>query len=148
MIITFAGHSRMTITNELREQIKRIIKNNLKPEPVKFYCGGYGAFDFACAQIIKDLKQEYSNIESIFVTPYINDARLANIMSSELYDSSIYPDLEITPYRFAISKRNEFMIDKADLLICYVRRDFGGAYKTLLYAKRKHKQIINIAEST
>ena len=37
------------------------------------------------------------------------------------------------------------MVDQADTVIAYVRYD-GGAAKTLAYAKRKQKNIINLAE--
>ena len=65
------------------------------------------------------------------------------------YDGSVYPDLENTPPRFAIIKRNEWMIDKSDFLIAYVKNSFGGANKTLSYAKKRRKiKIINMAENS
>ena len=42
----------------------------------------------------------------------------------------------------AISKRNEWMVDRADLIIAYIEHDYGGAYKTIRYAQRKNKSII------
>ena len=68
------------------------------------------------------------------------------MLDRHLYDSSVYPPIENVPMRFAINKRNEWMINQADLVIAYVDHTFGGAYKTLQYAKRKKKQIINLAE--
>ncbi len=35
---------------------------------------------------------------------------------------------------------------RADLVIAYVKRSSGGAYRALLAAKRKRKDIINIFE--
>ncbi len=145
MIITFAGHGKMTVSNELRELIRKTIKEIIANEAVTFYCGGYGAFDIACAEVIKKLKNEHPNIESVFVTPYMNEARLSDIKASKLYDDILYPGLENVPYRFAISKRNEYMISKAALVIAYVEYEFGGAYKMLQYAKRKETRIINLA---
>lgn len=135
----------MIISDELKDRIRKSIIDNINTEHITFYLGGYGAFDNACAHIVKMLKNEYPNIKSVFVTPYLNSTRLQDIMSSKLYDESIYPDLEKVPYRFAISKRNEYMTEHADLLICYVNTNYGGAYKTLMYAKSKKKRIINLA---
>lgn len=59
-----------------------------------------------------------------------------------LYDETLYPPLESTPKRFAISKRNEYMINAADCVIAFVVHDFGGAYNSLRYAQRQHKRII------
>ena len=59
-------------------------------------------------------------------------------------DTSIYPPIERVPLRFAISKRNEWMMENADLIIAYITHSYGGAYKSLRVAKRKKKKIINI----
>lgn len=62
-----------------------------------------------------------------------------------LFDSTLYPSIERTPRHFAIVKRNEWMINNADFLIAYVVYNWGGAYKTFEYAKRKkHTSVINI----
>ena len=37
------------------------------------------------------------------------------------------------------------MVDKADYIICFVDHDWGGAYQTYKYAKRKGKKILNLA---
>lgn len=36
------------------------------------------------------------------------------------------------------------MVDRADLIICYVERNEGGAFQTVQYAKRKEKQVVNL----
>ena len=36
------------------------------------------------------------------------------------------------------------MVTNADIIIAYVNRNYGGAYKSLQVAKRKGKKIINI----
>ena len=73
-------------------------------------------------------------------------AKIKEMQTSRLYDASIYPPIENTPPRFAISKRNEWMMTNADLIIVYVNHNYGGAYQSLQVAKRKKKEIINICE--
>ncbi|MBQ4327730.1 MAG: hypothetical protein IJC32_04880 [Clostridia bacterium] len=145
MIVTFAGHGDVQIGEELKNKIVSAIKDNAKDQ-LFFYCGGYGAFDNACSRIAKELSNENPNIKLIFVTPYVDDKRLADTSLRGLYDEVIYPDLEKIPRRFAILKRNEYMVDMADLVIAYVNFKQGGAYKTLMYAKRKGKKIINLGD--
>lgn len=41
------------------------------------------------------------------------------------------------PAKFRILKCNQYMIDYSDFLITYVDHSFGGAAKTLEYAKKK-----------
>lgn len=43
-------------------------------------------------------------------------------------------------------KRNRWMVDRADCLIAYLFRDYGGAYETVKYAKKQGKPVINLAE--
>ena len=150
MVITFIGHRDLYIDNNLKNNIKKAIKENLIPnEKILFYCGGYGNFDNLCAEICHSLKNEIQVCEVIFITPYITEAQQKNIkylIDIGLYDSTLYPPLENIPPKFAITKRNEWIIDNADLIIAYVDRDYGGAYKTLNYARKKKKPLINLAE--
>lgn len=59
------------------------------------------------------------------------------------FDNTIYPEIENVPPKFAIIKRNEWMIDKSDFLIAYVEHNCGGAYRTLGYVKNKKDISIN-----
>ena len=42
--------------------------------------------------------------------------------------------------------RNREMVDRADLVICYIEHKEGGAYKTIKYASEQNKPIINLAD--
>lgn len=75
------------------------------------------------------------------VTPYLK----SNYNYEIKYDGIIYPPIENIPFKFAISHRNRWMIDKADVVIAYIDHSFGGAYKTFKYAESKNKYIINLA---
>ncbi len=133
----------MIITDEIKHRIRRVIEDHVSNESVTFYCGEYGVFELTCSRLVKEMKSKYPNIKSVLVTPYLD----RTISDATLYDESLYPDLEKIPPRYAILKRNEYVIDHADLVIAYVEYDWGGAYKTLQYAKRKRKRIINLAEN-
>ena len=50
--------------------------------------------------------------------------------------------------KLAITKRNEWMAEQADLILCYIERESGGAYKAVQYAKKLGKEVINLAEET
>ncbi len=40
MIVTFAGHSDVQISEELKNNIVSAIKENAIEQPILFYCGG------------------------------------------------------------------------------------------------------------
>lgn len=150
MTIAFAGHSVLSSSSKVKETVKENIRNNtIGVKFVTCYLGGYGAFDEICAHACRELKQEYGGMEIVYVAPYMSLSEQAKIKEMQEYglcDTSIYPPIEHTPPRFAISKRNEWMMTNADLIIAYVNRSYGGAYKSLQIAKRRKKKIINICD--
>ena len=151
MIITFVGHGTLSISPELSAEIKKAIEDNIVDKAhVTFYCGGYGDFDNYCARLCREIKKEIQNCEIIFVTPYITPSqqnKIKYLIDTKQYDDTIYPPLEDVLPRFAITKRNEWMIDKADLILAFVNHKYGGAYKAIKYAQRKLKRIINLSNS-
>ena len=146
MIITFCGHSDFLFSDDVKQQLKNILVSEIIKNPTcRFYLGGYGDFDSLCLRTLRELKKEFQDIELIFITPYIDKNYSKLEFSKYHYDDVIFPPLESVPRKFAILKRNEWMIEEADLVIAYVMYSWGGATKTLEYAKRKKKRIINLA---
>ncbi|MDE7079396.1 MAG: hypothetical protein K2O95_04690 [Clostridia bacterium] len=143
MIITFCGHSKLTDCDGISEKVFEVLKNIKSDKEVYFYLGGYGSFDALAAICCKRYKEIYKNAKLFFITPYLDDVYLKNRECS-VYDETIYPEIENVPLKFAISKRNKWMVDNSDLLIAYVNFSWGGAVKTLEYAHRKNKAYINL----
>ena len=150
MKITFAGHSVISSGKRIKESVKEQIRKIVAEEDfVTFYIGGYGEFDKICACACRELKEERDGIEVVYVAPYISlseQEKIKEMQNSGLCDTSIYPPIENTPPKFAIIKRNEWMMLNADIVIAYVEREYGGAYRSLQIAKRKKKKIINICD--
>ncbi len=136
MIVTFAGHRDVLDSDAVRNWLCSKIEQLIERGADIFHLGGYGEFDSMAASVVNKMKEKYPYIKSILVTPYIGRSDAC------LYDASVYPELENVPKRFAIIKRNEWMVDNSDVLIAYVIREFGVAYKTLTYARQKNKEII------
>ena len=150
MRISFTGHSQIVSSNEIKEKVKEHIRSLIPAnEPLECYLGGYGDFDIVCARACKELKNEYACIQLIYISPYISireQEKIKEMQCAGLCDSTIFPPIENTPPRYAISKRNEWMMSQADIVIAYVNHHFGGAYKSFQIAKRKNKRIINICD--
>lgn len=144
----FAGHSSISNQEEIKIRLKNEIIYLIEKENVtEFYNGYKGAFDSLCARTVNELKKDYPFIKSFWVLSYMpreKDDYTDNLL--KLFDESIYPDLENVHPRFAIIKRNEWMVNNSDFLIAYVKHDWDGAFQTLRYAKRKkHISIINLS---
>lgn len=135
--VTFCGHAELAAPDAVRAWLAETGESLISQGAVTFYLGGYGAFDRMAASVVREKKRQHPHIESVLVLPYLDRE-----MDASVYDATVYPPLESIPRRFAISKRNEWMVDVSDVVIACVVHDWGGAAKTLAYAKRKKKRII------
>lgn len=145
MIITFFGHSNFLSSyvneEELLKQIEKIACGN----HVDFYLGGYGNFDTFARRCATKYKERCNNAKLIFVTPYLNKwLNDRKDILKNYYDEIVYPQIENVPKRFAIIKRNEWMVDQANYVFFYVCTHYGGAYRTLLYTHKQKKPYTNL----
>lgn len=141
MTTTFCGNKDIVGKESIRAKLYDIIEELMLRGEKKFLLGGYGDFDILAAEVVKSLKEKYPHIESVIILPYPN-----KIYNEDLYDFSEYPELENIPPKLAILKRNEYMVNKSDVVVAYVKYTFGGSYKTLKYAIRKNKQVIDLTQ--
>ena len=152
MIVTFCGHRNVPDSNYATERLTKIITDLLikatsDNDPISFYCGGYGEFDCLAEQVVETVRKNFpsTSCEKRFITPYITQSyQRRNEQMKQRFDEVVYPPIENVPYRYAIIRRNEWMIDAADIVIAYVKFSWGGAARSLEYAKRKGKKIIMI----
>ena len=146
MIITFCGHSNFIANEEYKNKMMDLLDRLVGDESVTFYLGNYGNFDNFAFLCCRQFKDKHPNSTLTFVTPYIDPAYLENHKPFDGdFDEIVYPDIENRPLRVAILYRNRYMVDNADIVVAYVEREIGGAYKTYEYAQKKGKRIYNIS---
>lgn len=143
MVCTFFGHGNAPeeIIPVLKDAIIKLIEEN---EVDTFYVGNHGHFDYYAENILKELKEIYPHINYSVVLAYLPRGN-----EGEYYDFSntIYPEgIEKAPFKFAIIKRNEWMINKSDYVLTYVKRIIGGAAQFKEKAEKKKKIIIEISD--
>ena len=148
MIVTFCGHADFKKSKEYEEKILEILDKEICGASAEMYLGGYGQFDEFAYFCCKKYKGSHPGISLVFVSPYMTLEYQKNHLKyqKERYDEIIYPPIEGTPLKFAISYRNKYMVEKANVVIAFVERERGGAYQTYKYAKRKGKVIYNLAQ--
>ncbi len=143
MVCTFFGHGNAPkeIIPVFKNTIIKLIEEN---EVDTFYVGNHGHFDFYAETILKELSEIYPHIKYSVVLAY-----LPRGSEGEYYDFSntIYPEgIENTPLKYAILKRNDWMLDRADYVITYVKTVVGGAAQFKEKAEKKKKIIIEISD--
>lgn len=144
--IVLFGHRKFDNHESVEEYLYPFLSELIRTKPfVEMYIGRNGEFDIYTATIVKRVQKSMGkdNNELICVLPYPE----RDIQYYEkYYDNVIIPEcVEKVHPKAAIKKRNRWMVEQADVLVCYVEREEGGAYEALKYAKKLEKQIINIA---
>ena len=108
-----------------------------------FYVGRQGDFDGIVLSVLLELADVYPHISYNVVLE-----RLPGKQDDPALDLSLtmFPEgLEFAPPRFAISRRNEWMLKRADYVVTYVTHGWGGAAQFAEKAKRQGKAVIDLA---
>lgn len=147
--VAFFGHRYIDEWAFLEASLEKHIRSLIdEKEYIEFLVGRNGDFDQLVSSTIHRVRRNYYDANSalILVLPYSTADYINNQDGYERY----YDNIEIsykasTAYpKAAIQIRNRKMVDRADLIICCVDHKNGGAHKTIKYAEKQKKQIINI----
>ena len=139
--------SEMCIRDSLDKLLHDLITQK---EYIDFLIGRDGEFDLLASAAIKRAIRSYDcgNTHFTLVLPYMK----AEYRDNEKEYLNYYDEVEICPEsaeahpKSAIQIRNRSIVDRSDLVICCIRRKSGGAYKTIQYARKQGKKVIDLAE--
>jgi len=143
--VAFFGHRYLDNPFQIEERLDIIIEKLIREnEYVEFLVGRDGEFDQLVSSAIRITKRCYreDNNFLVLVLPYPKAEYLNNIKYFEEY----YDEIEICQasatahFKGAMQIRNREMVDRADLIICCIDHESGGAYQTIQYAKNKIKK--------
>ena len=139
-VCAFFGHRE--IWSDISEPLEQAIRTAIADGTTVFWVGGYGAFDSYATGCVRRLKKEFPQISLHLILAYLPTKKDP---LADTYDSTIYPEgLELVPKRFAISKRNQWIVCNCDMVICYIGHCYGGAYSAYALARKSKKKIINL----
>ncbi len=144
--VTLFGHRDFYAYRNLEKDLPLILEGLFKEkEYINIFVGRDGEFDIFASSVVKRAQKifEKEKLSLTLVLPYVKkDIDLF----AKYYDDIIIPEsIGRSHPKSAITKRNKWMIEKSDLLICYVEKNFGGAYNALKYAEKLGKKTINLS---
>ena len=151
--VAFFGHryvdNIIKVEELLEKQLRKLLDEN---EYVDFLVGRNGCFDQCVSSLVLRVRKNHRNDNSalVLVLPYPT----AEYLNNEDNFHDYYTDVEISHAasvahpKSAIQIRNREMVDRADLIICYIEHKKGGAWQTVKYAIEQGKMIINLAQET
>ena len=151
--VAFFGHryidNPFRIEERLEEHIYRLLAEK---EYVDFLVGRDGEFDQFASSAVLRIRKRYrdDNSSLILVLPYARAEYLNNEESYHNYYSEVEISYEASKAhpKAAIQIRNREMVDRADLILCCIEREQGGAWQTIQYAIKQGKTVINLADGT
>ena len=147
--VSLFGHRELVRAIEVEEQLEQLITDLIRTrEYVEFLIGRNGEFDLLASSVIRKVikRFDYGNARLILVLPYMNAEYRDNMDNyHEYYDEvEICTESSSAHYKSAIQVRNRHMVDRSDMVICCIQHESGGAYKTVRYANKNNKKVINI----
>jgi len=137
---TFIGHSNCSekISTPLYLAVERLITEE---GVTRFLVGDSGNFDYYTYQVLKKLHLRY-DIQFEVVLSYLNRMTEFSYYSQ---DETLFPSvLENTPPRFAISKRNTYMLKSSQYLVCLLEHTFSNSYTFVKKALKSGMKVINL----
>ena len=146
----FTGHRSLESDfsyTAFKKLLKKLISNGVRI----FYVGMAMGFDMLAAEEVLNLKKKGKDVKLIACIPCENQQKYYSPEDQERYleilekaDEKVYVSKSYTFW--CMQKRNEYMVDRCDVLIAYINRETGGTANTVRYAKRKYpeKEIIYV----
>lgn len=143
----FTGHRVLDSRFDIN-LLERVILNLIKSGARNFYCGMATGFDMNAAEIIVRYKKEYGLYLCACIpcegqSKYYSatdKGRYENILCACDEKIVLFPDY----VEGCMQMRDRLLVDKCDVLVCYLRRKRGGTYYTVNYAKKQNKKIIEL----
>ena len=145
--VAFTGHRRLLNDLDLN-LMDRVILNLIKNGAKNFYCGMAVGFDILAAESVLKYKNDY-DINLYACIPCKSQSEEYSESYKRRYEQILKNcDGEIilseTYYKGCMQARDRFMVDNADILVCYLRKKSGGTFYTVNYAAKKNIKIIEL----
>ena len=150
----FSGHRDLPrdeiadLQARLTTEIKKLIKNGV----TRFIAGGAVGFDMMAAICVLNLKSDgFSELHLTLALPCAHHYRkwpkadqqmLLHLL--ERSDEVVFVSMEYLPG--CMQKRNRYMVDRSEYLLCYHTKPSGGTAYTVDYAKKCGLTVCNVAQ--
>ena len=134
MTCTFFGHrdAPPSVLPVLRGVLLDLIE---RQDVRRFYVGHQGSFDAMVRGLLSELAQTHGIRYAVVLSCLPQETDLP------AHVPTLFPDgSETVPPRFAVDRRNHWMLEQSDIVVTYVQIPAGGAAKFKSLAEKKKKR--------
>lgn len=144
MVVTFFGHR--DCPDSVRPQLRKMLVELIETQEVDtFYVGSQGKFDSLVLTVLEELSPKYPHIRYEVVLAYFPIRRKESTLPD--FPHTLLPEgIEKVPPRFAISWRNQWMLRRADVVVTYLNRNWGGAARFAALARKQGKRVLPLGK--
>ena len=137
---TFFGHR--DCPDSIRPKLRSVLINLIENQQADtFYVGRQGSFDALVYATLRELAAEYPHIRYAAVLERLSGK------NTDDFTETLFPGaMENLPPRFAIDRRNNWMLQQAEFVVVYVTHTWGGAAQFAGKAEKQGKTVINLAD--
>ena len=138
---TFFGHR--DAPESIRPQLHAALLNLISRKGIDtFYVGNQGHFDSMVLSELRSICQTCPGVQYAVVLAYLPGDSLPHGLDEI---PTMFPEgLESVPRRYAISRRNEWMVRHSDYVVTYITHNWGGASKFRDMAAKSGKVIVEL----
>mgnify|MGYP003304176659 CR=1 FL=1 len=105
--------------------------------------GNNGNFDLLAQAVLLELLKENKGISCRIVLSYLGERALCGHQELTVFPEELAGVMK----KFAIVKRNEYLLKKASVVIAYSKHSFSNSYKWIENARKRGLTIINMADN-
>ncbi|MCD8040999.1 MAG: SLOG family protein [Clostridia bacterium] len=143
----FTGHRTLEYDFDVK-LLDNVILSLAKRGTESFLCGMARGFDLTAGEIVLKYKREY-NLKLTACIPYEGHGDRMAASDRERYynilencdEKIVFSDHFTFP---CLHARDRYMVENCDVLVCYLRKEKGGTFYTVNYAKACGKKIIEV----
>ncbi len=146
-VCTFTGHRELGEDFSARK-LKRAIKKRMEEGVTVFLSGMAIGFDLIAAELVLELKKRFKEVKLIACVPCYGQERKYPAADKERYVELLQKADEVVTlsdhyFNGCMHARDRYMVDQADYLITYCKKDTGGtAYTVKYFLKTKDEENV------
>ena len=144
--VALFGHRELIDYDKVEDRLFTLLRTLIREKDLlEVYVGRNGEFDVLAATVVKRAQKTFGRerCSLLLILPY---ASKDIEYYEQYYDGIIIPACaEKSHPKGAITKRNRWMVEQCDLLLCFVEQNRGGAFAAWKYAQSLGIKTANLA---